>query len=236
MLRWSLVLGASLLMMACGPAHMGTLSLSGERDMQTLVLGGWDGQRLILFNDTTIEPFLTESKDVARYMKQLSGSQYAAVYFETAKLPAKDAEPHSIFCPSAFCIAVLERNGGSSFASWGEAAAIIELKSLENAPIGAVWINEKSVRPPGPSRWPLLCREKSQPPRYVHPDGGALFPAMKVGKASFAHFAKREMTREYLSGFSAPSEKLCDEELVRLEQEPPPERPQIKADPTLMQK
>jgi hypothetical protein len=179
---------------------------------------------------------VTTPKEVAKSLSHLSSNEYAAIYFESTKLQSSTAAAHALFCPSPACIAVLERKGGSSLDEWGDAVAIVELKSLANQPIGSIWLNERAIRPPGPKRWALLCRNKQDPPRYVHADGGAIFPAQWVGKASFALFGPRDTSSDYLAGFAAPSETQCDEEIVQREKEPQPERPQIKADPALLQK
>jgi hypothetical protein len=235
-MRW--ILGAGLVcLLGCAPAHMKTLSLThGGRDLPGLILGGWDGHRLNLFDDTSIEPGVSKFRDLDRALGHLSSDQYAAVYVEAAKLDAA-AAAHGIFCHTVACVAVLERMGGDEFSQWGQAQALFELRGIDEEPLGSVWLQDRAIRPPGPRKWPLLCRSKTDQPRNVHADGAAIFPALVQGSSAFALFGPPELPAEYQKvGFAAPSETLCDEEAVRIQKEPAPERPVIKPDPALMQK
>lgn len=233
------ILGASLVLAlgcATSPIHEMPLS-SGGRNLPDLFLGGWDGHRLHVFNDTSLEPGLSTYRDVEEALRYLSSEKYAAMYMEQKELKPEVTAAHGFFCTTEACVVVLERKGGETLKGFGKALAIIELNGTAQQPIGSVWIQEKEVRSPGPRHWPLLCRYKTDQPRHVHEDGSALFPAQTVDKVAFAVFGPQELPAQYQqAGIQAPSETTCDDDVARSQREPPAERPQIKADPNLIQK
>lgn len=225
-----------VLLSACAPAHLRSVGPGGSREMQEFFLGGWDGRRLGVFDDSGVEPGVTTANQLAKSLRHLSGDLYAVVYIESAKLDAVEARKHGLECATAMCLVVFEGKGASELSGWGPAIAIFELKGIGEAPLGPVWLAGRAIRSPGPRRWDLFCRSKTDEPRFVHPDGGALYPARPGPSGdAFALFGPTELPASYRrEGFTAPSETLCDEELVRLQAEPAPERPEIKADPTLV--
>jgi hypothetical protein len=231
-----LVLAAACL--ACGPAHLKTVSLAGGgRDLRDLFLGGWDGHRLTLFDESAVEPGLTTHGELLSALAFLSGDAYALAYVEKDKLDA-DTAAHDIFCDAPACLVLVERKDGAA-RGWGSALAVFELSALDKAaPIGAVWIAGSAVRAPGPRRWPLLCRSRTDAPRNVHPDGAALFPARPGKLDGFARFGALDLAADYRArGTVAPSPVTCDEEAARINrEEPPPERPVFRPDPTLLPK
>jgi len=221
---------------ACGPAHLREVRPSGGRDLRELFLGGWDGRRLTLFDETTLEPGFTTHAQLLRQLAYLSSDAYTMVYVERAKVDAA-AAAHDLFCDAAICLAVVDRRSGSRLEKWGNALAVFELAGPDGAaPLGAVWIAGAAVRPPGPRRWHLLCRSHADQPRFVHPDGGAYFPVRPGRTDGFARFGADPIVAEYRKrGTAAPSEATCDDETARMQkEEPPPVRPTFKADPTLL--
>jgi hypothetical protein len=235
--RTGLVL-AMMVLAACAPAHLRAVGLTGSgRELPDLFLGGWDGHRLGVFDDTAVEPGVTTRAQLEQALGKLSSSLYAVVYVEKAKLDAEAAK-HGLFCDAPMCLVVLEKkDGGGELSGWGATLAVFELKGPDDAPIGPVWLAGRTIRPPGPAKWERLCRSKSDAPRAIHPDGSALFPARAGldgdGFALFGPAAEPAALKR--DGFPAPSETLCDEEQVRRNAEPQPERPKLKLDPSLLQ-
>lgn len=232
-----LPLVALVLLSACAPAHLHTTALTaGGRDLPELFLGGWDGRRLGLFDDRTIEPGESTHADLRRALQPLDARRMVVAYVDPAQLDASWAARRGFGCSSALCLVVFERGGGTP-ETWGEALAVFELAGAEDrSPVGRAWLRGRVVRPPGPTRWPMMCRTKDEPPRHVHPDGGALFPERNGQTDGWALFGGvRDVALSFLrDGFTAPSETTCDEEVARLEQMPAPERPAIEADPKLL--
>ena len=99
--------------------------------------------------------------------------------------------------------------------------AVFELTGPKWDVVGNVWIAGPEVRPPGPTTWPLMCRTKKDRPRYVHPDGAAIYPVKApTGADGFALFGPKELPAEFHeTGFAAPSETICDRDLI---DNPPP--------------
>ena len=232
-----MVLTSTLLAFACATSPIKEIPLSGsDRDLPQLFLGGWDGHRLLLYDDTTLEPGRSLYRDVVQALHGLSSDLYAVAYLDQGEVKTYAAQ-HGIFCSAAACLVVLARHGGEKIDDWGKAEAVIELNGMGTEPIGSVWIQEKAIRAPGPKKWPLLCRARNDQPRYVHEDGGALFPGQTVGGLSFAVFGPQEVATQYQqANMRAPSDTTCDEDIARSQREPQPERPQLKADPNLIQK
>jgi hypothetical protein len=235
-LRVPALLAVACATAACAPAHLNPVALSGAREFPELLLGGWDGRRLGLFDDTAIEPGVTSRAQLVQALGRLAPGAYGAIYVQRARLDAALAEKHGLFCDAALCLAVLDRKDrGADFAEWGRAVAVFELAGADSSLVGPVWLAGRAVRSPGPGRWPLLCRGRTDSPRRVHPDGGALYPERVVGAEEFVLFGPTELPAQYLErGTPAPSETLCDDEAVRLRSEPAPERPVIRADPRLL--
>lgn len=230
------LVAAGLLHAACAPAHLRTVGVSGSRELPELFLGGWDGRRLGAFDDSYLEPGVTPRAQLVDTVGRLSSSVYGAVWIEKAKLDPAFAAKHGLFCEASTCLAVLDRTDrGGGVDEWGLAVAVFELTGPEDGLVGPIWLAGRMVRPPGPMRWPLLCRGRDDRPRRVHPDGGALYPERVVGGESFALFGPTLTPALYLSkGTAAPAETVCDDEAARLLAEPPPELPVIRADPGLL--
>ncbi len=226
-LKRAVVLAVGLVVISCAPAHLRAIGLSGSgRSLPELFLGGWDGRRLHLYTDGFVIPGQTTRPQLVDVLGNLSSDLYAVVYVQSAKLDPVAAKAHGIFCDTPWCMVVLDRKGGGSFAQWGSALAVFELAGPGDGPIRNVWLAGSEVRPPGPTTWDHKCLTKKDTPRYVHPDGGALYPA-KVSSTgvAFALFGPRDLAGRYENdGFDAPSDTLCDETLVRLSKErfPPP--------------
>ena len=231
------IVTVGLVLSACAPAHLRAIGLSGSgRDLPELFLGGWDGKRLHVFDDTFVEPGTTTRPQLVQELQSLASDEYAVLYVQAAKLDPLAAKAHGIFCDSPWCLGVLARHGSGSFDKLGDAVAIFELAGPGDGPIGKVWLAGKEVRPPGPTTWDHLCLTKADTPKYVHPDGGALFPA-RVGATGveFALFGPRQEPARYENaGFEAPSDKLCDEELVRQSHDSLPPPPKLTIDPKLL--
>lgn len=232
----SLVVAGALALAACAPEHLRALGLSGGgRELPELFLGGWDGRRLGVFDDSQVEPGVTTRSQLVRVLGVLSSDLYAVVYVEKARLDAEAAR-HGLTCDAPMCLVVFERKGGDSLARWGAALAVFELKGAGDDAIGPVWLSARAIRPPGPTRWDRLCLTRSDTPRYVHPDGAAIFPARPgLDGDAFALFGPTDEPASYRrDGFAAPSARLCDEELVRQQGEPEPERPKLDVDPSIL--
>ena len=229
----------TLLLVGCAtPLHLRPVALTGDgRELPALFLGGWDGHRLGVFDDSNVEPGVTRAEDLARALSYLSKEQYGVVYLESANLHPEVASAHGLFCAAPVCLVVLERNGGATFNTWGTTLAVFELNGSHRDVVGSVWMDGRAVRLPGPKSWPLLCRNKTDQPHNVHPDGGAIFPAKSGnGPDGFALFGPIDLPAEFhRSGFAAPSATLCDQEAVDQSKEPQPERPVVAPDPALMQ-
>lgn len=224
-----------LLLTACAPAHLKTIGLSGGgREMSELFNGGWSGRHLGSFNDVPVEPGVTRRSELVAVVSALSKAQYAAVYIDKGKMDGTAAQ-HALFCESPMCLVVFDRNGADEYTRWGEAVAIFELPTgAEDGPIGPIWLSASSIRAPGPRKWDLMCVSKEAPPRYVHPDGSALYPARTDGREGFALFGT-PAAGAYRRGFAAPAATVCDEEKARLQQEPELERPKLQVDPRMLQ-
>jgi hypothetical protein len=224
-----------LLLTACAPAHLKTIGLAGGgREMPELFNGGWSGRHLGAFNDLQVEPGVTRRSELVPLVASLAKGKYAAAYVAKAQLDAAAAK-HALFCESPMCLVVFDRNGADDYAGWGEAVAIFELPTgAEDGPIGPIWLAASSIRAPGPRKWDLLCASKEAPPRYVHPDGSALYPARTDGREGFALFGT-PLAGAYRRGFASPSATVCDEEKARLQQEPELERPKLQLDPRMLQ-
>ncbi len=229
-----LALAASVCSLGCATVGHGQpvgLARSG-RALPELFLGGWDGKRLGVFDDSTIEPGLSNRQQLVAALKHLASDQYRALYLERSRL-GPDAEAKGLFCATPLCIVVFEQKPGARL---GELVAVFELNGAGDEPIGSIWLAASGVRAPGPTRWPRYCKSKDDVPHNVHADGAAVFPARAVqGGQPFAHFGvpkeALELTRE---GFAAPFDEFCDEEAARRKNEPEPERPRLQADPSLL--
>lgn len=227
------LLAASLALSACAPAHLRTLSLGGERDMGEVFLGGWDGRRLRVFNDTVIEPGQTSRKELVKALKSLDDRRYVAMWVAGELLDDALAF-HDAFCESGLCVIVFDRAGGRTLAEWGAAVAVFELTGADHGRVGSVWLGAEAIRPPGPERWSLRCLEVDGVPMGVHPDGGAIFPE-RIGaqtQTRYALFDRAAVPEVYrkpalLTGFQAPNESTCDHDKARLGLLPEPEKPTI---------
>jgi hypothetical protein len=179
--------------------------------MQNLFLGGWDGHRLDLVNDTSIEPGVTPIDEVTHDLSLLSAKDYAVIFIDKAKLTPEEATPHGLFCDAPTCLAVLDRHGGEDFRSWGPAVAIFEFTGPKAAVAGAVWMDGSVVRPPGPRTWPMQCKAASEQPRFVHADGMAVFPVRPSPSGEgFAQFGPSDLTAAYKrDGYPAPNTTSC---------------------------
>jgi hypothetical protein len=218
----------ALLSAGCAtPLHLRPVSLTGDgRTLPDLFLGGWDGRRLDLFDDSSVEPGISHLEDVARALSFLSAHEYGVVYIDKARLTPEEARPHGLFCDAPTCLAVLERRGADDFQNWGATLAIFEFGGPKGDIAGQVWIDGRLVRPPGPKKWSLMCRSPQDQPHFVHPDGGAVYPARpSPGGDQFALFGPSEAALDYKkNGFAAPSDTTCVvEPLV-------PDHPATKAD------
>lgn len=227
--------GLLLATAACAtPFHLRPVPLrSGGRSLQDLFLGGWDGHRLDVFNDTSVEPGTTRANDLAHTLSYLSEQEYAVAYVDKAALTAEEAGAHGLFCDAPACLVVLDRRGGDSWKSWGAALAIFELAGEHNDPIGAIWLDGRTVRPPGPKSWPLLCRTPADQPHFAHPDGNAYYPARpSPGGDAFALFGANEVTAAlHASSFAAPSPTTCVVEPPKDIAPPPPPVPVVAPAP-----
>lgn len=236
-MRTAAIAVLAILLGACvPPAHLRYLSLSrGGRDLPELFLGGWDGRRLKLHDDTDLRVGASSHRDVVAALSKLSNA-YGTVYVDSTRLEADESERRGFFCDSPWCLVVFDRAEKKIYADWGEPLAIFELSGVEpDAVLGNVWLVEKAVRAPGPSRWPLKCRDDDDMPRNIHPDGNALFPARSAfGEEAWARFGPSEIADAYRSGASAPSEQTCSYEEARRANEPSPEKPEIEIDPSLL--
>lgn len=228
-----------LALSACGPAHLRTVGLSGGgRELPELFLGGWDGKRLRLYDDRVLEPGLSTATEVAAAVGSLSSTLYVAAWVDPKQLDAATAQAKGIVCDAALCLVVFAHGDGAGLTGWGAPLAIFELEG-EARKLSSSWIAARAIRPPGPVRWPLKCLTAKDTPRFVHPDGGAIFPAWGAADDNgFAVFDPDAVPAEWRTGgeagFEAPSPRFCDEERARLAQEPAPERPDIEADPSLL--
>jgi hypothetical protein len=216
---------------------MRPVSLAGDgRTMQNLFMGGWDGHRLELVDDSAIEPGTTKAEDVAHELSLLSDHDYAVVYVESAKLTPDVASAHGIFCESPVCLVVLDRKGGENIASWGNALAVFELNHPNGDVAGRVWIDGRAVRPPGPTTWPIYCLNVKDTPHYLHPDGAAIFPARASSSGGFALFGPTEVPLHYhQDGFLAPAPNTCDQAVADDAKKPQPEKPAFKPDQAILQ-
>ena len=231
MIRAPVALSLVMALAACAtPLHLRPVPLAADgRALGQVFLGGWDGHRLEAFNDILVEPGKSPADELAQALSALSKHDYGVVYVETASLAPEMASAHALFCPTAVCLAVLERKGAEDVNGWGNTVAVFELTGPKSDIVGNIWIAGGEVRPPGPTSWPLMCRNKKDVPRYVHPDGGALYPVKAPnGAAGFALFGPNELPAAFhQDGFAAPSETICDRDLI---DNPPP-----KVDPALIQ-
>jgi len=220
-----------LLFVGCGPARWRTVSLTPNgRTLPKLFLGGWDGRRLGLFDDTVIEPGVTTRQELERAIARLSSELYAVAWVDVPKPTDEQARRHDLMCPSPACLVVFDRNGTDEHSGWGKALALFELAENPGLPIGQVWIEGKAVRSPGPTKWPLLCRSKTDFPTNVHPDGGAWYPARLTDDGGFAVFGAYATPNEFRrKGFRAPSETTCDENVLMRKREEERDRARLKA-------
>lgn len=220
------------------PSHLGQVTHSrGGRSLPDLFLGGWDSKRLRLFDDTSLTLGVSTADDVVVALSKLSNAAYGTVFIDSALLDPAEAERRGFFCDAPWCVVVFDRGSGRVYAEWGEPLAIFELSGVdEESRLGAVWLVEKAIRPPGPTRWALMCRDDHDKPRFIHPDGNAYFPARPAfGEESWARFGESELAAAYLAGTRAPSETTCDFEEARAMERPPPEMPDIDIDPSLLE-
>lgn len=227
------LLAVALAVSACGPAHLRSLGAGGERDMGEVFLGGWDGKRLRVFNDTVIEPGQTSRDVLVDALKSLDGDRYVALWVSSGLLDDALAV-HDAFCETELCVIVFDRRGGSRLAEWGAAVAVFELTGADHGRVGSVWLASEAIRPPGPDRWSLRCLDVDGVPVAVHPDGGAIYPE-RIGaqtETRYALFDRAAVPEVYrkaalLTGFQAPNEATCDHDKARLGLQPEPEKPRI---------
>lgn len=236
-MRTAVIAVLAVLLGACvPPAHLRSLSLSrGGRELPELFLGGWDGRRLKLHDDTALRVGASTHREVVTALARLSNA-YGTVYIEASQLDANETDARGFFCEAPWCLVVFDRAGRKVYAEWGEPLAIFELTGVEpESVLGNVWLVEKAIRAPGPSRWPLKCRDDGDMPRNIHPDGNALFPVRSAyEEEAWARFGPSEIGEAYRDGFTAPSEQTCSYEEARLANEPAPEKPEIEIDPSLL--
>lgn len=234
-MRWmgSVLLGLAL--WGCAPVHLGRVRLGGERDVGEVFLGGWDGKRLRVFNDTVIEPGVTGRDTLVRAVKDLSNDRFAAVWVEGAKVD-EAMQAHDAFCDAGMCLLLFARDARGGL---GPVVGVFELNGAEHDLVGSAWLAASSIRPPGPESWSPRCLEVEATPLAVHPDGGAIFPA-RTGSSKKTPYALFDRTRvpeafrapAMLIGFQAPNFTTCDHEKARWSAEPEPERPRFDAVPT----
>lgn len=225
---------------ACAPGHLRPLGLSGERDVGEVFLGGWDGRRLRVFNDLTVEPGVTPRKVLVQALSNLSGSRFAALWVDGAQLDA-ELRAHDGFCETAMCVFVFERQRGRDLPSWGPVVAVFELVGDESQLVGSAWLANDAIRPPGPESWSLRCRDENDRPVAVHADGGAIYPH-RIGEVlgtRYALFDRERVPETYrkpamLIGFQAPNASTCDHDKARLSELPEPEKPRIDIDSSLL--
>lgn len=230
---------SALAISACAPAHLRPLGLGGDRDVGEVFLGGWDGRRLRVFDDKTIEPGVTSRKELVAALSHLSNTRYAALWVDGSMLD--DAlRAHDAFCETRMCALVFDRRRGEDLATWGPVVAVFELVGSESQFVGSTWLANEAIRPPGPEAWSLRCHDVNDTPVAVHSDGGAVYPN-RLGKTlgtRYALFDREKVPESYrkpamLIGFQAPNALTCDHDKARLSEEPEPEKPRIEVDPSL---
>lgn len=235
------VVVAGLALSACAPAHMRHLGLGGDRDVGEVFLGGWDGRRLRVFNDKTVEPGVTPRKQLVNALSYLSDTRFVALWVDGAMLD--DAlRAHGAFCETRLCVLVFDRRRGGDLASWGPVVAVFELVGDDSQIVGAAWLANEAIRPPGPEAWSLRCQDENDTPVAVHSDGGAIYPE-RIGAAlgtRYALFDRQKVPEPYrkpamLIGFQAPNALTCDHDKARLGEQPEPEKPRIDVDPSLFE-
>lgn len=223
---------AVLLLCSCAtPLHLRPVALTnGGRTLPNLFMGGWDGHRLDLVDDTSVEPGVTRTADLARALAKLSASDYGVIFVETAQLTADVTAPHSLFCPQAACAVVMDRNHGQELKDWGPAVAIFELTGPQNELVGSIWMDGGVIRPPGPKTWPSMCRNPTDPAVHVHPDGNAVFPIRASGSGvGFALFGNSDLAMQLRKdSYPALSDGSCLRELPpQIAPEPEPVKPTV---------
>lgn len=216
----SLALALIALTACAPPAHMQHVGHKrGGRTLPDLIMGGWDGRNLRLFNDTQLRLQSASVSELVEALKLLSNTEYGTVFLESSKLDHDEAEARGFFCEAPWCVVVFERGKGRVLKEWGQPVAIFELSGVgEHGVLGNVWLTEGAIRAPGPTRWELMCRDDDDTPRYIHPDGNAYFPARPAfGEETWARFGESELADAYRAGTRAPNERTCDYQEARRE-------------------
>jgi hypothetical protein len=224
----SFLLALLFALSACAtPLHLRPVPLTnGGRTLPALFMGGWDGHRLDLVDDTSIEPGTTRVEELTRALAKLSANEYGVIFVESARLNAEVTAPHALFCQTTNCVVVIDRHKSEHLADWGPALAIFELTGPHDDVVGSIWMDGGVIRPPGPKSWPQQCRNPTDPPQRVHPDGNGVFPVRSSGTGvGFALFGPSDVASAYRrEGFPAPVENGCVREVPK-EAAPPATAP-----------